>query len=180
MLSWLAIISHLARHNLKRTRNPLMRADEPSQKPQYVDDDGYDASDIDQEEQSAECSHNLWLHDLFTCRSPPPNVPPQSQPPGSQAPTKPGSNESPQAPENRRAGGCWLQGEGWASYSWINHITHDPLVLEARGLTREETTHLFNHSREEMVIIGHIAEPRSAWPFPWKNRHAGQSPLSGT
>ena len=48
MLSWLAIISHLARHNLERARNSLMRADKPPQKCQNVDDDGYDANDIDQ------------------------------------------------------------------------------------------------------------------------------------
>ena len=43
-----------------------------------------------------------------------PNVLPQPQPPESQAPTKPGSSESPKAAENRRVGGCWLQGAGSA------------------------------------------------------------------
>jgi len=46
--SWFAIISHLARDNIKRTRNSLMRTNEPTQKPQDVNDDSYDASGIDQ------------------------------------------------------------------------------------------------------------------------------------
>jgi Domain of unknown function (DUF5069) len=72
-----------------------------------------------------------------------------------------------------------LKPPGWAPWSWINHVAVKPLVMEVRRLARNETTRLFNRSREEMVIIRHIAEPRSAWPCPWKNRHAGQSPLSG-
>jgi len=37
---------------------------------------------------------------------------PQPQPPGSRAPPKPRSSESSGATENRRGGGCWLQGAG--------------------------------------------------------------------
>jgi len=35
---------------------------------------------------------------------------PQPEPPESPSSTKPESGESPPAVENRRAGGCWLQG----------------------------------------------------------------------
>jgi hypothetical protein len=41
-----------------------------------------------------------------------PNDLPQPQPPGSQAPSRPRGSESPATAENRRDGGCWLQGAG--------------------------------------------------------------------
>jgi hypothetical protein len=44
------------------------------------------------------------------------NVLGQAQPPGSHAPTKPKSSESLEAAGNRKGGGCWLQGAGWAVY----------------------------------------------------------------
>src|ERR1017187_8910448 len=53
-----------------------------------------------------------------------PNDLPQPQPPGNRPPPKPQSNESPQPAENRRGGGCWLQGAGWAgAYIGITHRT---------------------------------------------------------
>src|SRR5579859_2040816 len=60
------------------------------------------------------------ISSLKTCRATDliekPNDLPQPQPPGSQATTKPSSSESPAATENKRDGGCWLQGAGSASW----------------------------------------------------------------
>jgi len=62
--SRLAIIPNLARDNIERRSYPLVCADESVQKPYKTNDDAYDASEIDQEKQSADSCHDLWLHDL--------------------------------------------------------------------------------------------------------------------
>jgi hypothetical protein len=47
-LSRLGIVSHLAGDNLKCASNPLMCADKPAKKSDDINDEGYDANDIDQ------------------------------------------------------------------------------------------------------------------------------------
>ena len=47
-LSWLAIVPHLSCDSLKCASNSLVGADKPPQESQDVDNDDYDASDIDQ------------------------------------------------------------------------------------------------------------------------------------
>jgi hypothetical protein len=71
-LSRLGIISHLARNNIKRTCNSLVRADKPPQKYQDIDYDGYDASDIGHEKQSSECCHiSTFCFGYGSCGLPP-------------------------------------------------------------------------------------------------------------
>jgi hypothetical protein len=51
-LSSLAILSQLACDSFKRASNSLVSADKPPQESEGVYDDGYDASDVNQNEQS--------------------------------------------------------------------------------------------------------------------------------
>ena len=63
----------------------------------------------------------------------------QPQPPESQAPRKPGSSEFPAAAENRKDGGCWLQGAGQRTSALLGATTSPTSVVPgSQNLTTEE------------------------------------------